>query len=99
MSTELAKAIVAYTNSSNYELITDNDACVRTIFNNAYWSALKIVYPGDDSEDGFGLYLFLGIAVGAVFVIAVLLLVIYFKRRKTDESEETEEGAKKLTEP
>ena len=78
----------------------ENPEYVRTIYNSLYWSAMKKIMNDDADDDKFGLYLFLGIAIGAVFVIAILLLVIYFKRRKSDE-DETEEGTtvKKLADP
>ena len=77
----------------------DNPACVKTIYNGVYWTALDKISDADSEDDKFGLYLFLGIAIGAVFVIAILLLVIYFKRRKTDEDETEEASTKKLTGP
>ena len=71
-----------------------NQECVKQTINKDYWYAVK--QAEDDDESRFGLYLFLGIAIGAVFVIAILLLVIYFKRKGEDD-EETTEGNTKLT--
>ena len=88
-------AYVAYIKATQAVALLENPPCVDTIYNSLYKTALKKIDENDD-DDKFGLYLFLGIAIGAVFVIAILLLVIYFKRRKSDE-EETNEGVTKLT--
>ena len=92
MSLEFYKAYIAYMKMTQPAAFINNEECVSTIYTNVYWTAVNKVKEAEDDEDKFGLYLFLGIAIGAVFVIAILLLVIYFKRRKSDE-EETEEGA------
>jgi len=93
-------AFIAYMNMTQGPNFYDNEVCVKTLYNSLYWTAVKKVNDeeADEDDDKFGLYLFLGIAIGAVFVIAILLLVIYFKRRKTDEDEE-ETSKEKLTTP
>lgn len=99
MSEEYAKAYVAYANFSNYHMFVDNEACVKTIYNKLFWTAMDKLYGSGAEDDTFGLYLFLGIAIGSVFIIAILLLVIYFRRRKTDEYDSSENSTNKLTGP
>ena len=101
MPIEFFKAYVAYvkvTQPNSIDFDKDNEKCVKSTFNRLYWTAIDMI-ENEDDEDKSGLYLFLGVAIGAVFVIAILLLVIYFKRRNTEEeeSEETTKGAEKLT--
>ncbi len=99
MSLDLAKAFVAYQNMTQSTQYMYNPECVRKIYNSVYWSAMDKISADTDSDDKFGLYLFLGIAIGAVFVIAILLLVIYFKRRNNGEDESEDSTTKKLTGP
>jgi hypothetical protein len=93
MSLEFYKAYVAYNDITRGTKFAFNQDCVKKTINKDYWFAHD--KASDDDESKFGLYLFLGIAIGAVFVIAILLLVIYFKRKGEDD-EETE-GNTKLT--
>jgi len=91
MPMEFFKAYKAYIDMTQSINVYDNNDCVKKTFNTLYWTAVdKINEEEEDDEDKFGLYLFLGIAIGAVFIIAILLLVIYFKRRKSDEDEAEE---------
>ena len=85
------RAYVAYVKATQAISLLKNPPCVDTIYNSLYKMSVQKIAE-DDDDDKFGLYLFLGIAIGAVFVIAILLLVIYFKRRKSDD-EDVEGGA------
>lgn len=62
-----------------------NEDCVKNVINIDYWKAMNKINLEED--DKFGLYLFLGIAIGAVVVIGVLLLIIYLKRGGDDEEQ------------
>lgn len=90
MGKEYASAYVAFYEGTQFSKYAENPEYIKLTINKKYWDAKK----SSEEDSKFGLYLFLGIAIGAVFVIAVLLLVIYFKRRKGDD---TEEGTTKLT--
>jgi hypothetical protein len=94
MSVSWAKAYIAFTDFSDYSKYVDNPEFVKNTMNKLYYQILDKALSEEDSK--FGLYLFLGIAIGAVFVIAILLLVIYFKRRKGEE-EDTAGATAKLT--
>eukprot|EP01022_Parablepharisma_sp_SALTPOND_P016478 TRINITY_DN241_c0_g1_i1.p1 TRINITY_DN241_c0_g1~~TRINITY_DN241_c0_g1_i1.p1 ORF type:complete len:468 (+),score=34.89 TRINITY_DN241_c0_g1_i1:878-2281(+) len=97
MPLEFYKAYIAFIKVTQPVSVMENDECVRAIYNNLYWKAQDKIKESEDEEDKFGLYLFLGIAIGAVFVIAILLLVIYFKRRKADEDDLEETTGERLT--
>lgn len=99
VSTDFYKAYVAYTRLTQDANYYNNTECVRKIYNSLYWTALDKIKEAEGEDDKFGLYLFLGIAIGAVFIIAILLLVIYFKRRKSDEDESEGITPDKLTTP
>jgi hypothetical protein len=88
MPIDFAKAYTAFSDAKGSAEYVNNTECVKSMYNSLYWKAIDAI--GAD-EDNVGLYLFLGIAIGAVFVIAIILLVIYFKNRKTDETTETTE--------
>ena len=85
MGNEFYKAYIAYHELTGYQRYLNNTSLIKETVNSMYWTIKNKV--GDD--DKFGLYLFLGIAIGAVFVIAILLLVIYFKRRKGEDETDT----------
>jgi hypothetical protein len=87
MSDDYYKAYVVYNNMTRWVSFADNEPCVQKTINADYWNAYNKVYGQDD--DKFGLYLFLGIAIGAVVVIGVLLLIIYLKRGSDEEEGET----------
>ncbi len=87
LTVEYAKAVRASYKAMMGAQIVDNPECVQKSINRYYHDSIKKIGNEEDEEDQFGLYLFLGIAIGAVFVIAILLLVIYFKRRKSDDDE------------
>lgn len=93
MSQEFYKAYVAYLDLTTGPKFMFNQDCVKQTINKDYFYAVNQI--ADDDESRFGLYLFLGIAIGAVFVIAILLLVIYFKRKGEDDDDT--EGNTKLT--
>jgi hypothetical protein len=88
MPIEYYKALVAVmelSQGSNYKFNAD---CAKQTVNKDYW----VTVDKASTESRFGLYLFLGIAIGAVFVIAILLLVIYFKRKGDDEDDDSGQG-------
>lgn len=87
MSNEFYKALVAYLEFTQGVNLKYNEDCVKYALNYVYWDAYKKLNPEGPLDDNFGLYLFLGIAIGAVIVIAILLLIIYFKRKGDDEEE------------
>ncbi len=91
MSEDYLNAVLTYTKMTKWVAIHKNDECVKKTINSEYYDAFDAL-NSDDDEDKFGLYLFLGIAIGAVVVIGALLLVIYLKRRKGDEGDETTGG-------
>jgi len=93
------KALIAYYRLTRWHMYQDNPECVKKVINSDYWEAVDILKKeeDDDDDDNFGLYLFLGVAIGAVVVIAVLLLVIYLKRGKSDEEETTGNDPLKVT--
>jgi hypothetical protein len=68
--------------------IRDDDEDVKEFMNNKYFKARKkIPVPNPPSDDeNAGVYLFLGIAAFVVFAMATLLLIIYIKRKKNDET-------------
>ncbi len=80
------QALVAYYKATKWVALYNTEECMMNALEAEYVYAFKQI-GSDDDDDQFGLYLFLGIAIGAVFVIAILLLVIYFKRRQSDDSE------------
>lgn len=84
MGTEFYRAYIAYHDMTEYTRFANNTDLIKDTVNSLYWNIKKKIV---DDDNKFGLYLFLGIAIGAVFVIAILLLVIYFKRRKGDDEE------------
>jgi len=86
MPSDFANAFKAYSDARNSAEYVNNTECVKKMYNSLYWKAVDVI-EGD--SDNVGLYLFLGIAIGAVFVIAIILLVIYFKNRKTDDTSDT----------
>ena len=95
LTIDYARAYKAYILMTQGAITVDNEECVKKSISKMYWDAVAKVDAEDvEDEDQFGLYLFLGIAIGAVFVIAILLLVIYFKRRKSDDDDT--EGKDKL---
>ncbi len=98
MPLEFFKAYVSYMKMTQPALFINNTECVSNIYTKLYWTSIDKINEADSDEDKFGLYLFLGIAIGAVFVIAILLLVIYFKRRKSDEDEAEETTTGKMVE-
>ena len=85
MEQNFFKAFVQYNNMVKGAAFFANEECVKKVINSDYWFAKEKIDEGDD--DKFGLYLFLGIAIGAVVVIGILLLVIYLKRGNDDEEE------------
>ena len=88
LTLDYAKAVRAYYIATTGAIIVENADCVKKSINRLYWDSDKMVKDAEEEEeDQFGLYLFLGIAIGAVFVIAILLLVIYFKRRKNEDDD------------
>jgi len=89
ISVEYAKAYVLYHNMTAWSTYHNNPECVKNMLYPQYWAAIKTVKGEEEEEDKFGLYLFLGVAIGAVVVIAVLLLVIYMKKGKSEEEEGT----------
>lgn len=95
MPKEFYQAYIAYMNVTRGVNYLDNLECVKKTINLEYWTFFD--KAADEDESRFGLYLFLGIAIGAVFVIAILLLVIYLKRKGDDDEETTEPGNAKLT--
>ena len=88
MGEDYYKALVTYTKMTRWVSVHNNTECVKKTLNSEYWSSYDMINGADDDEDKFGLYLFLGIAIGAVVVIGALLLVIYLKRRKGDDQDE-----------
>lgn len=90
MGADYLRALITYNQITRWALFHENPPCVMNILNSEYWDAvrtLKELEPADD--DNFGLFLFLGVAIGAVVVIAILLVVIYIKKNKPDEEEST----------
>lgn len=85
MDMKYYKALVAYNNMTKGILYQNISDCTLKIFDPDYSFALSKVKDAADEQDKFGLYLFLGIAIGAVVVIAILLLVIYLKKGKDNE--------------
>ena len=85
MGNEFYNAYIAYHELTGYQRYINNTQLIKETVNSVYW-AIKSKVSDDDK---FGLYLFLGIAIGAVFVIAILLLVIYFKRKKGEDETDT----------
>jgi len=97
MGLDFAKAYVKYNNATRWAMYMNNTECVKKVLNADFWDAIKMIEDAaEDDDDKFGLYLFLGVAIGAVVVIAVLLLVIYLKKSKSDEEENTSEEPMKV---
>eukprot|EP00830_Metopus_es_P002234 TRINITY_DN119_c0_g1_i1.p1 TRINITY_DN119_c0_g1~~TRINITY_DN119_c0_g1_i1.p1 ORF type:complete len:429 (-),score=79.43 TRINITY_DN119_c0_g1_i1:6-1193(-) len=95
MPSEYFKALVAFTKVTQSAALIDDQAYIKATFMRNYYDALDKVNSSD--TDKFGLYLFLGIAIGAVLVIAILLLVIYFKKSKSEDDEAGETTKEKYT--
>ena len=89
MGDDYYNAVVIYTKMTKWVAVFNNTDCVKKTLNSEYWDAFDAISI-DEDEDKFGLYLFLGIAIGAVVVIGALLLVIYLKRRKSEDDEPTD---------
>ena len=89
LTVEYLRAYVSYNKLWRWALYFNNSDCIKKVINYEFSKLADILKEKDDEGGRFGLYLFLGIAIGAVVVIAILLLVIYFKRKKGDEDEET----------
>jgi hypothetical protein len=96
MDTDYLRAYLAYQKMTRWALYFNNTECVKNVINMEYYKMQKVLDDKEADVGKFGLYLFLGIAIGAVVVIAILLLVIYFKRKK-GEDEETNEATTKLS--
>lgn len=84
MTEEYLKAYIAHAELHHPTLALDNEDIKKMLYPD--YVAAKAALGDASDEDRFGLYLFLGIAVGAVLVIAVLLLIIYLKRRGSEDS-------------
>lgn len=95
MSTEYYKALIAFTKVTQSAALIDAETYIKATFMRNYYDALDKANSSDG--DKFGLYLFLGIAIGAVLVIAILLLVIYFKKSKSEDDEAGETTKEKYT--
>jgi hypothetical protein len=96
LDTDFLRAYVTYQKMTRWALYFNNTDCVKNVINFEFYKIQGILDDRDSETSKFGLYLFLGIAIGAVVVIAILLLVIYFKRKK-GEDEETNEATTKLS--
>lgn len=88
MDINFFKAFVQYNEMIKWASFHENEDCVKKVINADYWFAKEKV-DSDADDDKFGLYLFLGIAIGAVVVIGILLLVIYLKRGSEEDEETT----------
>ncbi len=97
MGEDYYRALVAYNKMTRWNMFYNNTDCVKKILNSEFWDAVDAIDEADDDDDKFGLYLFLGVAIGAVVVIAILLLVIYLKKSKTDDEETSGEEPLKVT--
>ncbi len=97
MGTDFYRAQVAYTKLTRWETVYENPECVKNVLNAEYWQAVSAIDADGDDDDKFALYLFLGVAVGAVLIVGILLLVIYLKKGKSEDDEGITEGLKVAT--
>ena len=97
MDEDYYDAFLSYNKMARWNVFFNNSDCVKKTINSEYWDVVTALENLDDGDDKFGLYLFLGVAIGAVVIIAVLLLVIYLKKNSSDEEETTGEEPLKVT--
>ena len=90
MSQEFIKAYIEYMDLTHPTLALDSNK-VLVITNKKYVDA-KASISNNPTTKKFDLYLFIGIAIGAVAILAILLYVIYTKRKGiTDDDLEVDE--------
>eukprot|EP00826_Nyctotherus_ovalis_P052281 TRINITY_DN6607_c0_g1_i10.p1 TRINITY_DN6607_c0_g1~~TRINITY_DN6607_c0_g1_i10.p1 ORF type:complete len:372 (-),score=99.29 TRINITY_DN6607_c0_g1_i10:146-1261(-) len=89
MRKSFLSAFIAYTEMKDVSVQFTTSECVKRMYHRSYWEAKRSL---GQRTDKFGFYLFLVIS-GIVVVASVIMLTIYFlKRRKKPEREEIEES-------
>ncbi len=73
-------------------IFIDNEDCVKNVINKLYWDSMAAIKKEEESEENTGKYVFLAIAIIVVFLVALTLFIIYFKRQREAQGEETTEG-------
>ena len=80
MGEEYDRAYIIYMRMARNALYIDNEPCAKAVINAPYWDALERVQK-NEKEVGTGKYIFLGVAIGVIFVLALVLFIRYYQKQ------------------
>ena len=95
MGDDFLRAYMAFTELTRGPLLKNNEDCVRKVINRLYWKANDKINGSEEEEDGQAKYIFLAGAIVVVFITALILFTLYFKRQIASESAQPAEDTKK----
>ena len=85
MGSDFDEAYLAYMQMTRQAIYEDNEPCVQAVINSAYWGARERIKKREE-EGGNGKYIFLGIAIGIIFVTAFALFVWYYRKQANNQT-------------
>ena len=81
------RAYLAYMEITKGGTLINNEECVKGTINKLYWTSKAIIDEIDDVKDNTLKFIFLGVTIGILFLIALFLFLLYIKRQKSAASE------------
>lgn len=81
MGSSFYKAYVSYTRLTRGAILVNNEDCVKKVVNKLYWDSWDEVKKTEGDAEGQGKYIFLAVAIVVVFITALVLLTLYYKRQ------------------
>ena len=90
MGNQFYNAYITYMKITRGPIFVGNPDCVKGVINNLYWAATEMVKGKSDEEGGMETrYIILAVAIAVVFVTALTLFIIYYRRRSAASEDAT----------